>query len=78
MASMKTAWTACCKASGVWWRRHDFRHTFISALGAAAVPDSTIKALAGWMSAKMLARYSHTANQAKREAVGKLQKYRTL
>jgi integrase len=75
MASMKTAWTACRKAAGVWCRLHDFRHTFISALGAAGVPDSTIKALAGWMPAKMLGRYSHTANQAKREAVDKLPKY---
>jgi len=78
MASIKTAWTACRKAAGVWCRLHDFRHTFISALGEAGVPDSTIKALAGWMSAKMLERYSHTRNQAKRDAVNKLPKRRPL
>ena len=76
MASMKSAWRTCRKAAGVWCRLHDFRHTFISALAAQGVPDSTIKALAGWMSTKMLERYSHTANQAKKEAVGKLPKYR--
>lgn len=72
MASIKSAWTTCRKAAGVWCRLHDFRHTFISALGEVGVPDSTIKALAGWMSTKMLERYSHTGNQAKRDAVSKL------
>lgn len=72
MASMKVAWTACRKAAGVWCRLHDLRHTFISALGEAGVPESTMKAIAGWMSAKMLERYSHTRQQAKRDAVNKL------
>ena len=52
------------------------RHTFISALGEAGVPESTLKAIAGWMSAKMLERYSHTRDQAKREAVEKLPRRR--
>jgi len=78
MGSMKTAWTACRKAAGVWCRLHDFRHTFISALGEAGVPDSTIKVPAGWMSAKMLERYSHARNQAKRDAVSKLPRRRPL
>jgi hypothetical protein len=51
---------------------HDLRHTFISALAEAGVPESTMKAIAGWMSAKMLERYSHVRAQAKREAVNKL------
>jgi integrase len=71
MSSMKSAWTACRKAAGVWCRLHDFRHTFISALGEAGIPDSTTKSLAGWMSVKMPERYSHTRNQAKRDAVSK-------
>lgn len=72
MGSMKSAWTTCRKAAGVWCRLHDLRHTFISALAEAGVPESTMKAIAGWMSAKMLERYSHTRQQAKREAVSKL------
>ena len=72
MGSMKSAWTTCRKAAGVWCRMHDLRHTFISALAEAGVPESTMKAIAGWMSAKMLERYSHTRAQAKREAVNKL------
>lgn len=72
IGSMKSAWTTCRKAAGVSCRLHDLRHTFISALGEAGVPDSTMKAIAGWMSSKMLERYSHTRNQAKPEAVQKL------
>jgi integrase len=72
MASMKSAWTTCRKSAGVWCRLHDLRHTFISALAEVGVPESTMKAIAGWMSAKMLERYSHTRNQAKRDAVSKL------
>ena len=68
--------TACRKAAGVWCRLHDLRHTFISALGEAAVPESTVKAIAGWMSAKMLGRDSHTRNDAKREAVKQLPRRR--
>jgi len=76
MESWKSAWTTCRKAAGVWCRLHDLRHTFISALGEAGVPESTLKAIAGWMSAKMLERYSHTRNQAKRDAVDKLPRRR--
>jgi integrase len=72
MGSIKSAWTTCRKAAGVRCRLHDLRHTFISALAEAGVPDSTMKAIAGWMSAKMLERYSHTRAQAKREAVNSL------
>jgi hypothetical protein len=72
MGSWKSAWTACRKTAGVWCRLHDLRHTFISSLGDADVPESTMKAIAGWMSAKMLERYSHTRFQAKRDAVNKL------
>jgi len=72
IGSWKSAWTTCRKAAGVWCRLHDARHTFISAVGEAGVPESTMKAIAGWMSAKMLERYSHSRNTAKRKAVNKL------
>jgi hypothetical protein len=45
------------------------RHTFVSRLGEATVADSTLTALSGWMSRKMLERYLHTRNKAKRRAV---------
>lgn len=72
MGSWKSAWTTCRKAAGVWCRLHDARHTFVSFLAEQGVPESTLKSLAGWMSRKMLERYSHSTNQAKRDAVNKL------
>jgi hypothetical protein len=48
------------------------RHTFISDLGEGGVPEATMKAVAGWMSAKMLERHSHARRQAKQDAVNKL------
>jgi integrase len=69
IGSWKVAWCACRKAAGVNCRLHDLRHTFVSRLGEAKVADATLTALSGWMSRKMLERYSHTRNEAKRRAV---------
>jgi integrase len=69
IGSWKVAWTACRSKAKVSCRLHDLRHTFVSRLGAAKVADSTLTALSGWMSRKMLERYSHTRNEAKRHAV---------
>jgi integrase len=69
IGSWKVAWTACRKAAKVNCRLHDLRHTFVSRLGEGQVSDSTLTALSGWMSRKMLERYSHTRNEAKRRAV---------
>ncbi len=64
------------RAAGVWCRLYDLGHTFISALGEAGVPGSTLKAIAGWMSAEMLGRYSHTRHQAKQIGFNKLRRRR--
>jgi integrase len=69
IGSWKVAWTACRKSAEVSCRLHDLRHTFVSRLGEARVADSILIALSGWMSPKMLERYSHTRNEAKRRAV---------
>jgi len=69
IGSWKVAWTACRKAAKVNCRLHDLRHTFVSRLGEGKVADSTLTALSGWMSRKMLERYSHARNEAKRRAV---------
>ena len=72
IGSWKVAWSACRKSAGVTCRLHDLRHTFVSRLGEAKVADSTLTALSGWMSRKMLERYSHARNEAKRRAVDSL------
>jgi integrase len=72
IGSWKTAWRAARKASGVSCRWHDCRHTFVSRMAEAQASDTTITALAGWMSKKMMERYSHTRNEAKRQAIAAL------
>lgn len=53
-------------------RFHDLRHTAISALGEAGVPDRVIMDIAGHVSPRMLRRYSHIQLEAKRAAIAAL------
>lgn len=69
-----TAWSGIRKKTGVQCRWHDLRHTFISRLAERPVSDSTIKALAGHVSPRMLARYSHVRNAVLHAAVRSLDK----
>jgi integrase len=69
IGSWKVAWGACRKLAGIQCRLHDLRHTFVSRLADGQTADHTIMALAGHMSRKMMGRYSHARNAAKREAV---------
>ncbi len=50
-------------------RFHDLRHHAITELAEARVSDQTIMAIAGHVSPKMLARYSHVRTEARRQAV---------
>jgi integrase len=67
--TLKTAWESVRKAAGVDCRFHDLRHTALTKMAEADVPESTMLALAGHMSRAMLERYSHVRMQAKRRAV---------
>jgi integrase len=67
--TLKTAWTNVRKAAGLNCRLHDLRHTALTKMAEAGVPESTMKALAGHMSAAMIERYSHIRMAAKRRAV---------
>ncbi len=69
----KASWVTAKKAAGIECRWHDLRHSSISRIAESAVSDSTIQAVAGWTSPKMLTRYSHVGNQAKRDAVSALE-----
>jgi integrase len=69
ISSFKVAWTAAREAAKVDCRWHDARHSFVSALAEGEASDTTIMALAGHVSRKMMARYSHTGNKAKRAAI---------
>lgn len=66
---IKWAWTTIRKAAKVKCRWHDLRHTAATKMAEAGTPESTMLALMGHMSRKMLERYSHIRVAAKREAV---------
>jgi integrase len=66
---IKSAWDTIRKAAGVDCRWHDLRHTVATKMAEAGVPESTMLAIMGHMSRKMLERYSHIRMAAKREAV---------
>jgi hypothetical protein len=53
-------------------RFHDLRYHAITELAESQVSDQTIMAIAGHVSQKMLARYSHVRSEARRQAVAKL------
>lgn len=69
VGSWSTAWRTAKKAAKVECRWHDLRHTFVSRIAAAGAMDATIMSLAGHLSRKMMEKYSHVRNAAKRQAV---------
>jgi integrase len=70
VGSWRTAWRSLTKKAGFGGLRfHDLRHTAISALGEAGVPDRVIMDIAGHVSPRMLRRYSHIQLESKRAAI---------
>ena len=67
--SFATAWRAAKKAAGIECRWHDLRHSAASRIAAGGATDQTLQALLGWMSPKMIEKYSHVRAAAKRKAV---------
>ena len=67
--TLKTVWGSIRSEAKVSCRLHDLRHTALTKMAEAGVPESTMLALVGHMSRAMLERYSHIRMSAKREAV---------
>ena len=63
------AWDALRARAEVDCRFHDLRHTCATKMAEAGVPESTMKAILGHMSQRMLEHYSHIRMAAKRTAV---------
>jgi integrase len=78
LGSWKRAWTTAKKRAGVECRLHDLRHYFLTNLAESKVSDSTVLALAGHLSRKMLERYSHIRAKAKREAIESMERRNKL
>jgi len=73
MKSWRTAWrTLTRKAGRPGFRFHDLRHCAITQLAENGTSDSTIMAIAGHVSRRMLERYSHVRMEAKRTAMESL------
>ena len=53
-------------------RFHDLRHTIITELAEAGVPDHVMESISGHLSRRMLEHYSHVRIEAKREALDAL------
>jgi integrase len=51
------------------FRFHDLRHHAITELAESGASDATLMGMAGHMSRRMMAHYSHTRMEAKRAAV---------
>jgi len=70
MSTWRTAWRRLTKAAGLnGLRFHDLRHHAITELAESSASDQTIMSIAGHVSPKMLAHYSHVRLQAKRQAL---------
>jgi len=69
IGTIRTAFDSMKKRAGVECRFHDLRHTVCTKMAEKGVPESTMLAIMGHMSRKMLERYSHIRIKAKREAV---------
>jgi integrase len=71
--SWRTAWRTLTKESGLpGFRFHDLRHCAITSLAESGAADSSLMAIAGHVSRRMLERYSHVRMEAKRTAMESL------
>jgi integrase len=78
-SAWKTVWSKTLKKAGIEnGRFHDFRHTFCSGLIVDEKEDYiTVMGLSGHKDIRMLKRYSHTHEDAKKAAIEKLGKRMT-
>jgi integrase len=75
MSTWRTAWRTLTKEAGLAGLRfHDLRHHAITELAESSASDQIIMAIAGHVSTKMLAHYSHVRLEAKRQALDALSK----
>jgi integrase len=73
MSSWRTAWRRLTREAGLSGLRfHDLRHHAITELAESSTSDQTIMSIAGHVSARMLAHYSHVRLNAKRNALAGL------
>ena len=67
--SWKGAHIEVCATANINIRSYDFRHTAVTRMLEAGVPEETIRAVCGHVSGQMIRRYSHIRMQSKMLAV---------
>jgi integrase len=67
--SWQAAHIEICAAAGIKIRIYDFRHTAITRMLEAGIPEETIRAVCGHVSEQMIRRYSHIRMKSKLTAV---------
>jgi integrase len=73
LKSFKSAFDRACQRanlSGV--TPHTLRHTWASRMEMSGASQKTLMELGGWKDPKMVARYSHTSKQHRREAIERI------
>lgn len=79
MKTWRTAWRSLRCAAGLpKLRFHDLRHTCITKLAEAGVPDHVLMSISGHISPEMIKHYTHVRSKAKEAAVAAMQSYRPM
>jgi integrase len=73
MAGWRTAWRSILKEAGIKARFHHLRHTAVTTMAEAGLPDLTIMAQVGHVSPAMVKHYSHIRRQALNQCAAALQ-----
>jgi len=76
LSEWKSAWYTALRQTGLKYRWHDLRHTFITRLlENPNNSEETVRALAGHVSRKMMEHYSHIRQRAKEAAIAGLENF---
>jgi integrase len=76
MKTWRSAWRSLRKAAVLpTLRFHDLRHTCITKLAEAGVPDHVLMSIAGHISPEMIKHYAHIRTKAKEAAVAAINSY---
>jgi integrase len=76
MKTWRTAWRSLKRKAGLpTLRFHDLRHSCITKLAEAGVPDHVLMSISGHISPEMVKHYTHIRSKAKEAAVAAIQSY---
>ena len=78
MKDIRQAWAKALKEAGLeYFWLYNLRHSYVSRLSAAGVPDLFVAQMIGHSTPSILQKYSRAIDEYRREAVRKLEQMRT-